>query len=74
MHALKSGTITLKNTSIHEVIIVVLFLFNLSISIFILMAINLTQNHSICPKEYRGKKIKVKNRPDFFACDIGGGV
>ena len=33
-----------------------------------------TQKHSICPKEYRGKKIRVKNRPDFFACDIGGGV
>ena len=33
-----------------------------------------TQKHSICPKEYRGKKTKVKNRPDFFACDIGGGV
>lgn len=34
----------------------------------------LTQNHSLCPKEYRGEKIKVKNRPDLFACDIGGGV
>ena len=38
------------------------------------MAINYTQKHSICPKEYRGKKIKVKNRPDFLACDIGGEV
>lgn len=34
----------------------------------------LTQKHSLCPKEYRGKKIRVKNRPYFFACDIGGGV
>ena len=34
----------------------------------------LTQKHSPCPKEYRVKKTKVKNRPDFFACDIGGGV
>lgn len=34
----------------------------------------LTQNHFLCPKEYRGKKIKVKNRTDFFDCDIGGGV
>ena len=33
-----------------------------------------TQKHFLCPKEYRGKKIKVKNRPDFFACEIGGGV
>ena len=74
MHALKSGTITLKNTSIHEVIIVVLFLFNLSISIFILTAINFTKKHSLCPKEYREKKIKVKNSLNFFGCDIGGGV
>ena len=36
--------------------------------------LNFTQNHFLCPKEYRGKKIRVKNRPDFFACDIGGGV
>ena len=35
------------------------------------MAINFTQKHFLCPKEYRGKKIRVKNRPDFFACDIG---
>lgn len=35
---------------------------------------NLTQNHSLCPKEYRGKKIRVKNSLNFFACDIGGGV
>lgn len=34
----------------------------------------LTQNYSLCPKEYRGKKIKVKNSLNFFACDIGGGV
>ena len=34
----------------------------------------LTQKHSFCPKEYRGKKIKVKNSLDFFACDIGGGA
>lgn len=34
----------------------------------------LTQKHSICPKEYRGKKTKVKNSLNFFACDIGGGV
>ena len=33
-----------------------------------------TQNYSLCPKGYRGKKNKVKNRSDFFACDIGGGV
>ena len=38
------------------------------------MTINFTQKHSLCPKEYRGKKIRVKNRPDSFACDIGGGV
>ena len=35
---------------------------------------NLTQNYTICPKEYRGKKAKVKNSLNFFACDIGGGV
>ncbi len=35
---------------------------------------NLTQKHSLCPREYRGKKIKVKNSLDFFACYIGGGV
>ena len=34
----------------------------------------LTQKHFLCPKEYRGKKFRVKDRPDFFACDIGGGV
>lgn len=34
----------------------------------------LTQKHSLCPKEYRVKKTKVKNSLDFFACDIGGGV
>ena len=39
-----------------------------------LQIINFTQKNSICPMEYRGKKIRVKNRPDFFACDIGGGV
>lgn len=33
-----------------------------------------TQKHSICPKEYRGKKIRVKNSLNFFACDIGGGA
>ena len=46
-----------KTTSIHEVIIVDLFLVNLSISVFILMAINFTQKHTLCPKEYRGKEI-----------------
>ena len=35
---------------------------------------NLTQNPSICLKEYREKKTKVKNSLDFFACDIGGGA
>ena len=40
----------------------------------ILEIINFTQKHSFCPKEYRGKKIKVKNSLNFFACDIGGGV
>ena len=34
----------------------------------------LTQKHSLCPKEYRGKKIRVKNSLNFFACDIGGGA
>ena len=43
-------------------------------SLHILEIINFTQKHFLCPKEYRGKKIRVKNRPDFFACDIGGGV
>ena len=38
------------------------------------MLIYFTQNYPTCPKEYRGKKIKVKNRSDFFACEIGGGV
>ena len=33
-----------------------------------------TQKHSLCPKEYRGKKIKVKNSLNFFTCDIGDGV
>ncbi|KWZ98318.1 hypothetical protein HMPREF3224_00628 [Anaerococcus hydrogenalis] len=39
-----------------------------------LQIINFTQKHSLCPKEYREKKIKVKNSLNFFACDIGGGV
>lgn len=43
-------------------------------SLHILEIINFTQNHSHCPKEYRGKKTKVKNSLNFFACDIGGGV
>lgn len=43
-------------------------------SLHILEIINFTQKYSLCPKEYRGKKNKVKNRPDFFACDIGGVV
>ena len=34
----------------------------------------LTQKYSLCPKEYRGKKIRVKNNLNFFACDIGGVV
>jgi len=39
-----------------------------------LQIINFTQKCSLCPKEYREKKIRVKNRPDFFACNIGGGA
>lgn len=33
-----------------------------------------TQNHFLCPKEYRGKETQVKNSLNFFACDIGGGA
>ena len=43
-------------------------------SLHILENIKFTQKRFLCPKEYRGKKTKVKNRPDFFACDIGGGA
>jgi len=42
--------------------------------IFLSLRKFLTQSYSICPKEYRGKKTKVKNILNFFACDIGGGV
>lgn len=35
---------------------------------------NITHKQLICPKKYRGKKIKVKNSLNFFACDIGGGA
>lgn len=58
-------------------IMVQVFLFYHSIYKFLvtgIMSCNITQNYSICPKEYRGKKIKVKNSLNFFACDIGGGV
>ena len=34
-----------------------------------LQIINFTQKHSLCLKEYRGKKTKVKNSLNFFACD-----
>ena len=39
-----------------------------------LQIINFTQKHSLCPKEYRGMKTKVKNSLNFFACDTGGGA
>lgn len=42
-------------------------------SLHILEIINFTQNHALRPKEYRGEKIKVKNRatPKFGVRILG---